>query len=105
MPYPLGLPLLKHDLVGPRALVKSADGDFLATDCRFSSTVELFRALGHGQNPQDLRLLVSIFSYADAPQEPKPLSRALTMIGLADTSLRYNHPTGEFGTSSSLLRF
>jgi hypothetical protein len=88
MPYPLGTPLNKHDLVGPRALVKSADGDSLATECRFSSSAELFQALGHAQDPQDLRLLVPVYSCADAPQESKPLSRALIMIGIADTSLR-----------------
>jgi hypothetical protein len=88
MPYPLDTPLNKHDLVGPRTLVKSADGDSLATECRFSSTSELFEALGHAQGPQDLRLLVPVYSYADAPQEPKPLSRALIMIGVADTSIR-----------------
>lgn len=88
MPYPLGTPLNKHDLVGPRALVKSADGDSLATECRFSSSAELFQALRHAPDPQDLRLLVPVYSYADAPQESKPLSRVLIMIGFADTSLR-----------------
>jgi hypothetical protein len=88
MTYPLDDPLNKHDLVGPRALVKSTDGESLANEFRFSSTAELFEALGHGQDPQELRLLVTVYSYADAPQEPKPLSRALIMIGVADTSLR-----------------
>jgi hypothetical protein len=88
MTYPLDPPLNKHDLVGPRAFVKSADGDCLANEFRFSSTAELFVALGNGQDPQELRLLVPVYSYADAPQKPKPLSRTLIMVGVADTSLR-----------------
>lgn len=88
MTYPRDPPLNKHDLVGLRALVKSVDADSLANECRISSATELFESLGHGHDPQELRLLVPVYSYADAPQEPKPLSRTLIMIGVADSSLR-----------------
>ena len=88
MPYPLEVPVIKHDLVGVRALVKSADGDSLASQCQFASTTELFDAVAQGVDPQTLRLLCPVYSYQDAPQEPEPLSRVLIMIGVADTSLR-----------------
>lgn len=90
MPYPLTeQPVNKHDLVGVRALVKSVDrSDVLAPECRFNSTTELFGSLNQGIDPASLRLLCPIYSYGDAPREPEPLSRALIMIGVADTSLR-----------------
>jgi hypothetical protein len=88
MTYPRDNPLNKHDLVGVRALVKSADGNSLAEECKFASTTELFDALGHGVDPTSLRLMCPVYSYGDAPREPEPLSRALIMIGVADTSLR-----------------
>jgi len=89
MAYPIENPINKHNLVGIRALVKSADGDSLASECRFSSTAELFDSFNEGVDPANLRLLCPVYSYGDAPLEPEPLSRALIMIGVADTSLRY----------------
>lgn len=90
MAYPTDPPVTKHDLVGIRSLVKSVDGDALATDCRFTSTSELFDSFQRGADPQSLRLLSPVYSYADAPQPPEPpLSRVLIMTGVADTSLRY----------------
>jgi hypothetical protein len=91
MPFPINeQPRNKHDLVGVRALIKSVHNEStLAHECKFhGATEELLDSLNRGVNPQDLRLLCPVYSYADAPQEPEPLSRAFIMIGVAGASLR-----------------
>jgi hypothetical protein len=91
MPFPINeQPRNKHDLVGVRALIKSVHNEstLMAHECQFHGTTELLDSLNRGVNPQDLRLLCPVYSYADAPQEPEPLSRALIMIGVAGASLR-----------------
>lgn len=85
MPYPTDDPTSKHDLVGPK--LQSGDGGEPHLGKMIPSTAELFQELEHGTAPKVVKHS-SVYTYPDGPKIPGPLSRALIMIGFADTSLR-----------------
>jgi hypothetical protein len=88
MPYPVEAPTAKHDLVLPMKMMNAMnDNSLLNSEWAFSTTSKIFEGL---QTPigkeAELKALSTVYSYPDAPSEP--LSRALIVIGVADTSLR-----------------
>jgi hypothetical protein len=85
MTYPTSDPTMKHDLQCAKPL-PSEDSNLLDV-LGFSSSSELFRSLEEG-NSSAPTSLCSVYSYADAPDYPGPLSRSLIICGVADLSIR-----------------
>eukprot|EP00977_Amphora_coffeiformis_P005496 scaffold1168_cov167-Amphora_coffeaeformis.AAC.29 len=79
MSYPAGVAESKHDLVTPRLPLQGTLLDAFG----LASAATLFQKLDEAA-PRDLKLLASVYSYADGPQPP--LSRSLYVVGIiADT--------------------
>lgn len=87
MTYPTSQPKMKHDLSSTSGF--SENPASLLSSVGFSNSTELFRRL---EEPLDADTrgeikIGSVYSYSDAPDYPGPLSRALLVLGVADTSL------------------
>ena len=87
MAYPTTLPKNKHDLdCATQSLPDHPES--LLPGMGFANSTDLFRQL---EEPLDPGLkphkIASVYSYADAPDYPGPLSRALIVLGVADVSL------------------
>jgi len=82
MPYPSTNPTCKHDVVLPQV---AGGGGGTDLQPKFDSATALFRALGAALAPNQMKKLCSAYSYQDAPKPP--LSRALSVIGVADVSM------------------
>ena len=97
MPYPSDPPKAKHDLVGPVPLPKSVadattDNPLLGHPATLSTTesaLELLQSRISGKQIASHKVarLSTIYTYANAPSRPEPLSRSLEIIGFADVSL------------------
>ena len=79
MPYPTSNPTAKHDLVGPA----------LGEDTTLSTTEDIIkRVAGEGmETASPPQLISTVYTYSDAPTQPKPLSRKLAIVGYADVGL------------------
>ena len=86
MPYPTSNPTAKHDLVGPA----------LGEDTTLSTTEDIIkRIIGEDEETASPPHRIStVYTYSDAPTQrsdaptqPKPLSRKLTIVGYADVGL------------------
>jgi hypothetical protein len=86
MTYPTANPTMKHDLQCVNPLPPSSDT--LLETMGFSNSTELFRKLEQEETPTSSTNLCSVYSYPDGPDYPGPLSRALTISGVADLSIR-----------------
>jgi len=83
MPYPTSNPAAKHDLVGPSH--QDEGDDTLPTS---ESIVEAIEARQSSAPPaSNISKISTVYTYADAPSNPKPLSRSLEIIGYADVAL------------------
>lgn len=79
--YPSGAAVAKHDLVCPQAMPR--EGLLLDCEFGFQTTPQLFAALD--KPPPPLKQLAICTTYKDAPPA---MSKALLIIGFADTSLK-----------------
>eukprot|EP00563_Minutocellus_polymorphus_P009881 CAMPEP_0181025814 /NCGR_PEP_ID=MMETSP1070-20121207/3300_1 /TAXON_ID=265543 /ORGANISM="Minutocellus polymorphus, Strain NH13" /LENGTH=796 /DNA_ID=CAMNT_0023102951 /DNA_START=132 /DNA_END=2522 /DNA_ORIENTATION=- len=86
MPYPTSNPTAKHDLVGPT----------LGDETTLSTTEDIIkRIIGEDEETASPPHRIStVYTYSDAPTQrsdaptqPKPLSRKLTIVGYADVGL------------------
>jgi mRNA (guanine-N7-)-methyltransferase len=80
MPYPFDTPANKHDLGTKTAL---PEGN-LVDQIGFRNTKGLLDAL-EIDLPEKITVLTPVYSYSDAPHPP--LSRSLTILGVADSSI------------------
>lgn len=85
MTYPKSNPTMKHDLQGSQALPEESES--ILEIMGISSSSEMFRILEEGTGP-NLTPICSVYSYADAPDYPAPLSRSLIICGVADSTIR-----------------
>lgn len=87
MTYPTTPAVMKHDLGSSKPLPPVNGNEGLLSEFGFSSSTELFRALEEDSGATS-NTISSVYSYSDAPDFPGPLSRALSVLGVADVSLR-----------------
>ena len=85
MPYPMDAPKMKHDLQCTRDL--PPEDSSLLSEIGFSNSTDLFRSLAE-EAVAHPNQVCSLYSYADGPEYPGPLSRSLIIMGVADLSLR-----------------
>jgi mRNA (guanine-N7-)-methyltransferase len=83
--YPTTPPTNKHDLI----CFESSSGGYynLVSSIKFDSTNELFHNLMKESPTVQPHKIASLYSYADGPEYPGPLSRGLLILGTADRSL------------------
>jgi mRNA (guanine-N7-)-methyltransferase len=82
MPYPFHTPANKHDLGTKSALPE----ENLFEKIGFRNTKGLFEAL-EIDLAEKIAVLTPVYSYSDAPHPP--LSRSLTILGVADSSISF----------------
>ena len=87
MTYPTSAAAMKHDLGCTKPLLSEQENESLLSVLGFSSSNEMFRALEEDAGVPSTTI-ASVYSYADAPDYPGPLSRTLSILGVADVSLR-----------------
>ena len=87
MTYPTSAPKNKHDM-GFAGGELPAFPSSLLSELGFPNSAELFRRLEQPIDPSvKLQSIGTVYSYADAPDYPGPLSRSLIVLGVASTSL------------------
>eukprot|EP00980_Cylindrotheca_fusiformis_P010109 scaffold2243_cov122-Cylindrotheca_fusiformis.AAC.25 len=84
MTYPTSNPTMKHDLQCTKQI--PSDRNSLLDEIGFSSSSDLFRSVAAGYSSPP-STLCSVYSYADAPDFPGPLSRSLIVCGVAGLSI------------------
>lgn len=96
MPYPTSNPIAKHDLVGPAL---NEDNTTLST------TEDVIKRIA-GEDEEKApppHLISTVYTYSDAPTQPKPLSRKLAIVGYADVGLSLVRKFTDDGPLSSYM--